>query len=316
MTVVAENAIPGATRRLAAIEAGGTKFNVGIGDAAGHLLRQATFETREPAQTFGAVCAWLDQQIERDGPIDAIGIATFGPVDTDRRSGGWGRLGLTPKLLWQGVDMVAPLVRFEVPIALDTDVNGAALAEARWGAARGSERTCYLTVGTGIGGGAVLGGAMLSGRSHPEMGHMFVRRDPADDFAGACPIHHDCLEGMASGTAIEARWGRGLSDLGPAHAGHRIIADYLAQACVNVAVVLAPDIIVLGGGVMTTDGLFARVCVRAEELANGYMAGFSAQSIARAAFFPLSGLVGGLAIADMALIDRDLAPPQRLQRRK
>lgn len=290
-------------RRFAAIEAGGTKFTVGIGDGEGRLLRQAAFETQGPAQTFAEVSSWLDGEIARSGLVDAIGIASFGPIDVDRRSANWGRLGRTPKLLWQGVDVIGPFRRYDVPIALDTDVNGAALAEWRWGAARGSDRVCYVTVGTGIGGGAVLDGITLSGRNHPEMGHMFVRRHPDDAFPGACPIHGDCLEGLASGSAIEARWRGSLSELGAASPGQALIADYLAQACVNIAVTLAPDVIILGGGVMATPGLFDQLCDGFDRLANGYLAGFSARNILRAEFYPLSGLIGGLAIAEMALRD-------------
>jgi len=301
MTALSDHGRAARGRRLATIEAGGTKFNVGIGDGDGRLLRQAAFETNGPAETLAAVTAWLDGEIGRNGGIDAIGIASFGPVDTDPRSERWGRLGRTPKLSWQGTDMVAPFRRYAVPIALDTDVNGAALGEWRWGAARGSRRACYLTVGTGIGGGAVLDGRMVSGRSHPEMGHMTVRRHRDDPFAGSCPFHGDCLEGLASGTAIEARWGRTLSELGLAHPAQAIIADYVAEACINIVATLAPETLLLGGGVMATPALFEQVCDRFDQLANGYMAGFSARNIRRPEFFPLSGLIGGLAIAEMAL---------------
>lgn len=288
-------------RRFAAIEAGGTKFNVGIGDGDGRIHTQAQFETRAPDETLGAVTSWLDAEIGRTGPVDAIGLASFGPISTDRGAEGWGRLGWTPKLRWQGADMVGPFSHYGVPLALDTDVNGAALAEWRWGAGRGSARLCYLTVGTGIGGGAVIDGKMLSGRSHPEMGHMFVRRHPDDPFAGACPSHGDCLEGLASGSAIRARWGAPLSGLGAEHPGQAIVGDYLAQACINIVTTLAPERIILGGGVMGTPGLLARVRKRFGELANGYLSDFVPGDIMPAHFFPISGLIGGLAIAEMAL---------------
>jgi len=290
-----------AARRLATIEAGGTKFNVGIGNGTGAILSQAEFETRAPDETFAQVRAWLDREIDRSGPIAAIGIASFGPIDVDRASAGWAHLGLTPKLAWRGADMAGWLRGYGVPIALDTDVNGAALGEWRWGAARGTARACYLTVGTGIGGGAVLDGKMLSGRSHPEMGHMYVRRQPDDPFAGVCPTHGDCLEGLASGPAIRARWGTSLSGLPAEHPGQALIADYLAQACINIAVTLAPEKLILGGGVLGTTGLLEHVRDRFEALANGYLANFAGEDIVRPKFFPLSGLVGGLAIAEMAL---------------
>lgn len=292
-----------AGQRFASIEAGGTKFNVAVGDANGRILDQIQFKTRGPGETIADVTAWLHDAIARHGELSAIGLAMFGPIDTDRRSLTWGCLGITPKTEWQGVDMITPFRRYGVPLGLDTDVNGAALAEWRWGAGRGCARTCYLTVGTGIGGGAVLDGRTLSGRAHPEMGHVFVRRHRDDDFAGICPVHGDCLEGLASGTAIRARWGASLSELGPAHPGHAIIADYLAQACINIVATLAPDRIVLGGGVMGSAGFIAMIRTRFEQLSAGYFAGFDAKDIVLAELFPLSGLAGGFAIAAMAMED-------------
>jgi fructokinase len=227
-------------------------------------------------------------------------MATFGPIDTDPGSVSWGRLGPTPKLSWQGTDLITPFRRFGVPVALDTDVNGAALAEWRWGAGQGCARLCYLTIGTGIGGGAVLDGKMLSGRSHPEMGHMFIRRRPEDGFRGACAAHGDCLEGLASGTAIDMRWGTSLSKLAAGHPGHEMISNYLAQACVNVLATLAPEKIVLGGGVIGTEGLLTRVRTHFNVLAGGYFSGFAAADIVLAKLYPVSGLIGGLAIADLA----------------
>lgn len=292
--------------RLASIEAGGTKFNVGIGGPDGVLRRQGRFETRSPDETIADVIEWLDAEIANDGPISAIGLATFGPIDTDPGSVTWGRLGPTPKLPWRGADLVTPFLSYGVPVALDTDVNAAALAEWRWGAGQGCARLCYLTIGTGIGGGAVLDGHMLSGRNHPEMGHMFIRRSPEDEFEGACATHGDCLEGLASGTAIHARWGASLSKLGAGHPGHDVVADYLAQACVNAVATLAPEKIVLGGGVIGTEGLLSKVHARFDALARDYFSGFAATDIVLARLYPLSGLIGGLAIADLALDEAGL----------
>lgn len=291
----------GGLLRLAAIEAGGTKFNVGIGGPDGTVYSRTQVTTGSPDETIGKVISWLDAEVERTGPLDAIGLATFGPIDTDPNSATWGRLGSTPKLLWQGRDLLAPFRGYKVPLALDTDVNGAALAEWRWGAGRGCARICYLTVGTGIGGGVVIDGEMLSGLSHPEMGHMFVRRSLADDFAGACATHGDCLEGLASGTAIIARWGMSLSKLDRSHPGHDMIATYIAQACVNITATLAAEKIVLGGGVISTPGLIGKVREKFEMLAGGYFSGFGAGDIALAELYPISGLIGGLAIAEIAL---------------
>jgi fructokinase len=224
-------------------------------------------------------------------------MATFGPIDTDPESVTWGRLGPTPKLSWQGTNLIAPFRSYGIPVGLDTDVNGAALAEWRWGGGRGCARLSYLTVGTGIGGGAVLDGKMLSGRSHPEMGHMFIRRLPEDQFKGSCATHGDCLEGLASGTAIHARWGASLSKLGSVHPGHEIVATYLAQACVNILATLAPEKIILGGGVIGTEGLLARLHAQFKLLAGDYFPGFAASDILLAELYPLSGLI---AIAELA----------------
>lgn len=291
---------PSTATRFASIEAGGTKFNVGIGGSDGVLHARAQFPTRSPDETIGELIEWLRAEVAKNGPVSAIGIATFGPVDTDPGSVSWGRLGPTPKLPWQGMDLIAPFRSWGVPVALDTDVNSAALAEWRWGAGQGCARLCYLTIGTGIGGGAVVDGKMLSGRSHPEMGHMFIRRRPEDEFKGACATHGDCLEGLASGTAIHARWGASLSKLGGHHPGHDIIAGYLAQACVNVVATLAPEKIVLGGGVIGTEGLLTRVRAQFDVLAGGYFPGFASADILLAELYPFSGLIGGLAIAELA----------------
>ena len=264
------------------------------------LHRQAQFATRSPDETIRDLIEWLDAEVARDGPISAIGMATFGPIDTDPGSVNWGRLGPTPKLSWQGTDLITPFRSYGVPVALDTDVNAAALAEWRWGAGQGCARLCYLTIGTGIGGGAVLDGKMLSGRSHPEMGHMFIRRRPEDEFKGACATHGDCLEGLASGTAVHARWGTSLSKLDASHPGHEIVASYLAQACVNVVATLAPEKIVLGGGVIGTEGLLTRMQAQFSLLARDYFSGFGAADIVLAKLYPFSGLIGGLAIADLA----------------
>jgi fructokinase len=294
------HSLPSIATRFASIEAGGTKFNVGIGGSDGVLQRQAQFATRSPNETIRDLIGWLDAEVAKDGPISAIGMATFGPIDTDPSSVTWGRLGPTPKLSWQGTDLITPFRSYGVPVALDTDVNGAALAEWRWGAGQGCARLCYLTIGTGIGGGAVLDGKMLSGRSHPEMGHMFIRRRPDDEFKGVCASHGDCLEGLASGTAIHARWDTSLSKLGAGHPGHEIIASYLAQACINVLATLAPEKIVLGGGVIGTEGLIGKVRAQFSLLARDYFSGFAADDIVLAALYPVSGLIGGLAIAELA----------------
>ncbi|MEJ5367874.1 MAG: ROK family protein [Bryobacteraceae bacterium] len=251
--------------RYGAVEAGGTKFLLAVGEDPLRLEQVTRIETSdEPDKTVAAVAEYF----RRAGRIDALGVATFGPVDFPT-----GRITTTPKLAWRDFPLRSRLEEaLGVPVGFDTDVNGAALAEARYGAGRGVEDLVYFTVGTGIGGGAVAGGRLIHGLMHSEMGHLLVRRAPDEvpGFAGVCPYHGDCLEGMASGPAIEARWGHRAESLPRNHPAWRVEADYLAQACIAVACVLSPRVIVLGGGVMEQRHLLERIRARVAEYANGY----------------------------------------------
>lgn len=281
------------------IEAGGTKFVLGIADAAGGIVATHRLPTTLPAETLDGAVNWFAAQgLEPD----AIGLASFGPLDIDPASSTWGHITRTPKPHWAGTDLVTPFVRaFGCPVGVDTDVNGAALAEARHGAGKGHGSLLYLTVGTGIGGGFVSDGRLLRGLSHPEMGHIRVPRHPDDaGFAGVCRFHGDCLEGLASGPAIIARWGASLSDLAAGHPGHAIIAATLAQAVVTFQAVLEPARIVMGGGVMATPGLLDAVRVAAGRLAAGYFTGDPAQVVVAPALGQASGLLGALEIARAA----------------
>ena len=251
------------------IEAGGTKFACAVGSGPDSIRAETMIPTAAPGETLGAAVAFF----RAHGPIAALGIASFGPLDLDAASPTWGRLTTTPKPGWAGVDLVAPFRRaLGVPVALDTDVNGAALAEHRWGAGRGADPFVYLTVGTGIGGGAVVHGRCLRGLVHPEMGHLRVPRDPrADPFPGACPYHGDCLEGLASGDAMARRWGARAETLPPDHPAWDLEARYLALGLVSVIAVLSPGRIVVGGGVMRAARLLARVRRAVVELLGGYL---------------------------------------------
>jgi len=215
----------------------------------------------------------------------------------------------TTKPHWSDADIAGPFARaFDCSVAIDTDVNGAALAEWTWGAGQGATSSLYLTVGTGIGGGAVVGGRLVHGVSHPEMGHIPMPRHPADvDFTGHCAFHGDCLEGLAAGPAIIARWGASLSDLPADHAGHDIIAWYLAQAVQTFQAILEPARIILGGGVMQTPGLLKRVASGAADLGAGYFAGDPVVVIVPPALGDDTGLFGALALA---LGARDADCPQ------
>jgi fructokinase len=249
-----------------AVEAGGTKFLVAVGtDPAEPREVERIATSQEPAETMEAVIAYF----RRRGPVAGIGVASFGPVDFTR-----GCIGNTPKLGWQGYPLAGTIAgALGVRVEFDTDVNGAALGESLYGAGRGLESFVYITVGTGIGGGAVVHGRTLRGLQHPEMGHLPVRRHPEEPegFRGVCPFHGGCLEGMACGPAMQARWGQPAEKLEAGHAAWRLEAYYLAQACFSVACIMSPQRIVLGGGVMAQEALFPMIREELARQVNGYL---------------------------------------------
>lgn len=285
------------------IEAGGTKFVVGIAASPDDIRETARFDTINPQETIGAAVEWLRSAKARHGALSAIGIASFGPLELDRSAPNWGHITTTTKPGWSNSDFGGLVAReLGLAVGFDTDVNGAALAEARWGAGQGQVISVYVTVGTGIGGGAIVEGKPLNGLSHPEMGHISPPRHPQDlDFLGICPFHGDCLEGLASGPAIKARWGASLSELPADHEGHAIIAWYLAQLVVTLQSVMEPGRVILGGGVMGTAGLIESVRKTAGELGKGYFRGNADDIIVPPALGDLAGLLGGLALAQDAI---------------
>jgi len=280
--------------RFGCVEAGGTKFVLGIAGAHDDILATARIPTTNPQDTISAVIDWF----KANGPVDAIGIASFGPMDPDPASPRWGFITETTKPGWSRTDFAGRIGRaFGVPVGFDTDVNGAALAESRWGAAQGDDVAVYFTVGTGIGGGAMINGAPVHGAQHPEMGHILPRRHPDDmDFPGVCPFHGDCFEGLVSGPAIKARWGASLSELPADHPAHKIVAWYLAQLAMAVQAVLSPRRILFGGGVMATPGLLEAMRSEAMRLAKDYVTII----IEPPALGDQAGLLGGLALAQAA----------------
>ncbi|MCU0729329.1 MAG: ROK family protein [Sphingopyxis sp.] len=285
-----------AESRFALVESGGTKWVLAVAGADRTIHAHHRIPTTTPAETIGAALQWFAEQ---GGDYTALGIASFGPLDLDPHSAQWGSITRTTKPDWSHTDVARHMGRaLGCPVAIDTDVNGAALAESRWGAGHGAKISVYLTIGTGVGGGAIVDGAVLRGASHPEMGHMRVPRH-ADDhaFAGICPFHGDCLEGLASGPAVSARWGASLSDLPADHPGHDIIAWYLAQAAVTLQAIMEPQRIILGGGVMGTPGLLDRVRVAAAALGKGYFVGDPATAIVAPGLGDQAGILGALALA-------------------
>lgn len=284
------------------IEAGGTKFVLGVADETRAIQARHRIATTRPDEVIGEAIDWLASQ---GVPFAAIGIASFGPLDLDRASPTWGHVTRTTKPGWSGADIAGPFLRrFGCPIGIETDVNGAALAEARWGAGVGHDSLLYLTIGTGVGGGFVSKGHLLQGLSHPEMGHIRMPRHRDDaDFPGICSFHGDCLEGLASGPAVIARWGKSLSDLTclsdleNGNAARAMIAWYLGQAVASFQAVLAPARIVLGGGVMGTPGLLELVRVEAAAAGRGYFPGNPADVVVGPGLGQDAGLLGGLAVA-------------------
>jgi fructokinase len=280
---------------IAGIEAGGTKFVLAVGPSPTHITARHTIATTTPEETLAQAAQWFRDQ----GTITSLGIASFGPVDLDQASPTWGHITNTPKPRWSGCNIAGYFAdRMQVPLGFDTDVNAAALAEYLYGAGKGSRSIAYITIGTGIGGGLIIDGKPVHGIAHPEMGHIVPRRHGGDrEFAGICPHHSDCLEGLASGPAIKARWGSSLSDLPQDHAAHAIVAEYIAQLCHALFAIAAVETIVLGGGVMKTAGLLQRVKDRAASLDGGYLPGKARHCIVAPALGDNSGITGALSLA-------------------
>ncbi len=255
--------------RLGALEAGGTKMVCAIGDELGNIESRASFPTRKPEETMPDIIGFFAEQ-----KIEALGVGSFGPLSLDPEAADYGAITTTPKLDWRGFPLRKALIdALNVPVGIDTDVNAAALGEAVYGAGKGLNSLVYYTVGTGVGGGALVDGRLLHGLVHPEMGHMLLRPDPRDPSSkGFCPYHESCLEGLANGPAIEKRWGISAKNLPEDHIAWEIEAEYLAQMCVNTIVLLSPKRIVLGGGVMHQLHLFPRIRRRTLELLGGYVA--------------------------------------------
>lgn len=262
---------PASLPLLGAIEAGGTKIIVALGTGPDDLRETCRIPTTSPAATLAAVIAWLGAAQGRHGRIAALGIGTFGPAGVQPATESYGFITTTPKPGWGHTDLLGPLRdAFGVPMAFDTDVNAAAYGEWTWGAGQGCDSLVYLTVGTGIGGGAVIHGRPLHGLLHPEMGHLRIP-SASPGFAGVCPWHGDCLEGLASGPALAARWGQSAETLPSHHPAWEETAAHLAAAALNVLLTLSPQRFILGGGVLQNDHLLPMVRKQLDVLLNGYL---------------------------------------------
>jgi fructokinase len=255
------------------IEGGGTKFVCVVGTEPEDVRAETRFLTTTPAETLGGAIDFFRQQEKVHGRLAAIGLACFGPLDPDPASAGYGCIQPTPKPGWTGADVVKPLQEaFGAPVGFDTDVNGAALAEARWGAAQGCDPVLYLTIGTGIGGGALVNGRLLHGLIHPEMGHIHIPHDcQRDPFPGVCPFHGDCFEGLATGPSLKKRWGQPAETLPPDHPAWDLEATYIAYALAAYICILSPQRIVIGGGVAQQSQLFPLIHQKVPGILNGYI---------------------------------------------
>ena len=287
-----------------AIEAGGTKFVCAVGSGPDDIRAQERFDTTLPDETIGRCLAFL----QRFDGLAAVGIAAFGPLDLQVASSTYGFITSTPKAGWRNTNLAGAISRsLGLPVGIDTDVNGAALGEWRWGAARDLENFLYLTVGTGIGGGAFVNGRVVHGLLHPEMGHIRVPHDlAADPFAGSCPFHGDCLEGLATGVAMEKRWGQKAETLSAGHPAWELEAHYLALALANYVCVLSPQRIIMGGGVMSQPQLLPLVRRKLVSVLNGYVQAaqileHTDRYVVAPALGSRAGVLGALALAQAAL---------------
>jgi len=287
---------------LGAIEAGGTKFVCAIGTEKGEILERVSFATTTPEETLKKVVEFFWNK-----KIKSLGVGCFGPIDLDKNSKTYGYITSTPKSGWSNYNIVGELKKyFDIPINFDTDVNGAALGEAKWGSGVGLDSLIYLTVGTGIGGGIYTNGTLVHGMTHPETGHIFVSRADGDEYKGKCPYHGDCLEGMASGPAIEERWGSSASELPKNHRAWDLEAYYLAEGLINYILIVSPKKIILGGGVMKQKQLFPLIRKKVIERLNGYVSHKNIlEDIENYIVYPKlgddAGICGALALADLVL---------------
>ncbi len=254
------------------VEGGGTKFVLLIGTGPDDIVDETQFPTTTPVETLDQVVEFFARP--REGArLAAIGVSSFGPIDPDPTSPTYGYITTTPKLGWAHTDVAGLLrERLGVPVGWDTDTNGAALGERRWGEGRDADPLYYITVGTGIGGGGLVNGRLLHGLMHPEMGHLLLPAFDGDTFAGVCPYHGRCLEGVASGPALRARLGRPAQEVGPDDPVWELEAQYLAAGLLSIVETLSPQRIIVGGGVASAPGLLDRVRRQLVRLNNGYIA--------------------------------------------
>jgi fructokinase len=292
---------------FAGIEAGGTKWVCMIANHPGDIRATTRFPTRQPGDTIGSAIEFIQDQVSTLKDLRAIGIGSFGPLDLKKDSNTYGHLTTTPKSGWANTDLINPFKsEFNLPIGLDTDVNAAALGESRWGAGQGLSDFIYLTVGTGIGGAAIANHDLIHGMIHPEMGHTLIPHDwERDPFPGVCPYHGDCLEGLATGPAIQARWKQPAEQLPPEHPAWQLEAHYLGLGIANLIVALSPQRVILGGGVMDQSQLFPLIRQEVREILGNYISAPeiiepNEEYIAPPVLGSQAGVLGAVALAQLA----------------
>ena len=253
--------------RLGALEAGGTKMVCAIGDENGNIKERVSIPTKTPEETIPLLVDFFKQR-----EIDALGIGCFGPLELNPKAEKYGYITTTTKLAWRNFDFLGSMKNaLQCPVGFDTDVNGSVLGEVTFGQAKGKSCALYLTIGTGIGAGIYIEGKLLHGMLHPEAGHVLITRKETDIYEGKCPYHKNCLEGLASGPAIEGRYGKKATDLAEEEDVWDLEADYIAQALTGYILTLSPEIIILGGGVMHQMQLFPLIRKKVTEYLGGYV---------------------------------------------
>lgn len=293
--------------RLGAIEAGGTKMVCAIGDENGSVFDQITIPTTTPEATLPKMIDYFSEQ-----SIEALGIGAFGPVDLNKKSSTYGYILDTPKIAWKQYNLLERLQQaFQLPIGIDTDVNAACLGEMTFGVAKDLDCVVYLTIGTGIGAGISVGGNLLHGMLHPEAGHVLIKKHKSDTFDGTCPYHKDCFEGLASGPAIESRYGKKAYELDGKIEVWELEAYYIAQALTNYIMILSPQKIILGGGVMKQLQLFPLIHQEVTKAVRGYLNTSQLNDIKNyivpASLNGNQGILGALELARIeTLMDRNI----------
>ncbi len=294
------------TELFAGIEAGGTKWVCMIAAQPAEIRASARFPTTQPEETIDKAIAFIQKQVQ-PGELKGLGIGSFGPLDLDPKSPTYGFITSTPKPGWANIDLIDSFRNaFDLPIGFDTDVNAAAFGEALWGAAQGLTDFVYLTIGTGIGGAGMVNGELIHGLIHPEMGHVRIPHDmEKDPFPGVCPYHGDCWEGLATGPAIEARWGKRGEELPHDHPAWQLEAHYLALGVANLIATLSPQRVILGGGVMEQAQLFPMIRKYVQNILNNYISAKEIMENMEGYIVPPglgsdAGVLGALALAQRA----------------